>query len=89
MLSHQIVRLNEDTGAACVVAGHSARPGFADGPGPYALFNRPTCLVWDTAHERALVCDEHNQRIRAIARSVPVFSEQKRAKCGQRGRSRH
>jgi hypothetical protein len=65
----RVIRIDESAGTACVVAG--SRGGYEDGPGPRARFQQPTCIVWDAVHERALVADQNNHRIRAITRAPP------------------
>jgi hypothetical protein len=56
--------------------------GFRDGPGRVARMYSPTHIVWDTANERALVCDQHNNRIRVVTRSPPPSSSSGDRKAG-------
>jgi hypothetical protein len=70
-----IVRIDERSGAACVVARSAAKDDgrlrFVDGPGHTARFCGVSAIVWDAANERALVSDYYSHCIRAVARSPP------------------
>jgi hypothetical protein len=70
--AHTILRIDEQTGTACVIAGAGRRdPNHIDGPSHAARFYAPCCIVWDAARERAIVCDYTNQCVRAITRAPP------------------
>jgi hypothetical protein len=60
------------TGSACALVGClGAGAGCSDGPSRLASLYDPSCIVWDTANERALVADIHGFHVRAISRSPP------------------
>jgi DNA-binding beta-propeller fold protein YncE len=68
ILSHDVRLFDPATGDFTPLAGVSGCPGFADGTGADARFNRPYGLAV-TASGDVLVADQHNHRIRSI--SIP------------------
>ncbi len=69
--SHQVVRVNKDTGVATVFAGRSGTIGFQDGSRLDALFFAPTGLVFDVAGN-LYVAEKFGNRIRKISPSGDV-----------------
>jgi sugar lactone lactonase YvrE len=74
--AHIILRLDPKTGQSSLVAGVRGRAGYADGPGPTALFNGPigvavgpegTVYVADTYNDRIRAVDPESQQVRTIA----------------------
>ena len=62
---HHVIRTYDpSTGAVSDLAGARDQPGFAEGVGADARFNRPYDVV--VVGDRLLVADQNNQRIRAV-----------------------
>jgi hypothetical protein len=70
-----IVRIDEQSGTACPVAAvpeaHYPDWEFLNTPSALPRLYHPSNIVWDTAHERALVADKKSHCIRAITRAPP------------------
>lgn len=62
-LNHAIRKISP-TGEVSTLAGNG-QPGYADGPGTQARFNRPAAVLLSNTGQ-LLVSDTYNQRIRAI-----------------------